>query len=113
MSSIFDQFWVGNFEIGVGARATAGERWLLCTWISQLCEAGKAETDKWPLELARNCGRATSDHGGRRGRAYFDGLRQIARFIRKTSENAGHDSRGRNYKAETQLPAFAWAFLPI
>ena len=25
----------------------------------------------------------------------------------------GHDSRGRNYKAETQLPTFAWASLPI
>ena len=26
----------------------------------------------------------------------------------------GHDSRGRNYKAETQLPTFAWAsLLPI
>ena len=24
-----------------------------------------------------------------------------------------HDSRGRNYKAETQLPTFAWASLPI
>ena len=25
----------------------------------------------------------------------------------------GHASRGRNYKAETQLPTFAWASLPI
>ena len=25
----------------------------------------------------------------------------------------GHDSRGRNYKAETQLPTFTWASLPI
>ena len=25
----------------------------------------------------------------------------------------GHDSRGRNYNAETQLPTFAWASLPI
>ena len=25
----------------------------------------------------------------------------------------GHDSRGRSYKAETQLPTFAWASLPI
>ena len=25
----------------------------------------------------------------------------------------GHDSCGRNYKAETQLPTFAWASLPI
>ena len=76
MSSIFDQFWVGNFEIGVGARATAGERWLLCTWISQLCEAGKVETDKWPLELvARLSGQATSVPRVRRGRKSFDGYR--------------------------------------
>ena len=32
---------------------------------------------------------------------------------RKTCTKDDHDSRGRNYKAETQLPTFAWASLPI
>ena len=31
----------------------------------------------------------------------------------KKMQKDGHDSRGRNYKAETQLPTFAWASLPI
>ena len=74
---------VGNeriFLFGVGARATAGERWPLRTGIpqeiSQLCEAGKVETDKWPLELvARLSGQATSVPRVRRGRKSFDGYR--------------------------------------
>ena len=37
------------------------------------------EPDKWPLVLARDCGRATSDHGVRRVRVSFDGQRQIAK----------------------------------
>jgi len=32
---------------------------------------------------------------------------------RKTCIKDDRDSRGRNYKAETQLPTFAWASLPI
>ena len=32
---------------------------------------------------------------------------------KKMHTKDGHDSRGRNYKAETQLPTFAWASLPI
>ena len=37
---------------------------------------------------------------------------QRAPFDEKHAKD-GHDSRGRNYKAETQLPTFAWASLPI
>jgi len=38
---------------------------------------------------------------------------QRAPFDEKHAHKDGHDSRGRNYKAETQLPTFAWASLPI
>ena len=37
---------------------------------------------------------------------------QRAPFDEKHAKD-DHDSRGRNYKAETQLPTFAWASLPI
>ena len=42
-------------------------------WVPRVMFFGQAETDKWPLVLARGCGRATSDHGRRRGRVSFDG----------------------------------------
>ena len=47
-------------------RAVAAGR----TGISQLCEAGQVEADKWPLELARPSGLATSvpAQGAARGR---------------------------------------------
>ena len=42
-------------------------------WVPRVMFSGKVETDMWPLVLARGCGRATSDHGRRRGQVSFDG----------------------------------------
>ncbi len=47
----------------------AKEQWLLRTGVSQLCEAGQIETDKWPLELVRPRGKAKSVPRVRRGGA--------------------------------------------
>ena len=42
-------------------------------WVPRVMISGQVETDKWPLVLARGCGRERSDHGRRRGRVSFDG----------------------------------------
>ena len=52
-----------------GSPGVAGARATILLNLS----GGQEEPDKWPLVLARDCGWATSDHVGRRGRVSFDG----------------------------------------
>ena len=66
-------------------------------WAPRIMFSGQVETDKWPLAPAQGCGRATSDHGRRRGRVSFDGERQITNHNLITLEPKGrsrHEALG-------------------